>query len=501
MYRDLIIAGLIILLQGPSEAQNRTATEAWVTNRIEAVSNNLDNAAKQGINAHALRIDNPHETTPAQIGAVDATNHPAWITLADIPAQPTGPVVALCGTNGSEFVTLEPGDVLTLWRVVSTNAWKLAGTDTLLPIPFPLSDYDDGTWVVSMTESYAYVRVAFPGNSTYENNIDKSAYSLPFELWGTEGRMTNVVVTPATFTNLVSTGLTSQDLSNLVSRADLEASNRNLIQTYFVTSNAWFSVNFSNQTLSASIVSTNGTTNTVCVGGNGASVDPQALQAIRDEMNAGLSAKAPKAWGTLAPDGNPNPDPTFMTFMNSPATVFASGATWSSYGTYAVLCTPGSVAFASGTNGAFRIGPDSTNYFGYATGGSVTVGAVPDSIVIFGGGTPGGYAEIVYPYSGGDFPVIWFTPSLAIDFALQASPAWVDNLDGTATVTVPAESPAGFYKATTTSHFNNYFETAMPARFLRGVIGSPVLAPVVYDSTVEITAGGHTYRIPAQFVE
>ncbi len=190
-----------------------------------------------------------------------------------------------------------------------------------------------------------------------------------------------------------------------------------------------------------------------------------------------------------------------MTFINSPAAVFASGAQWSTYGTYAVLTATGTVAFASGGDGQFRLGPNSTNWFGYVGGGSVTVGAVPESLRVTGGGKTGGYAEIVYPYAGGDFPTLWFTPTLSLDFIDVAGAVWVDNLDGTATATVPAESPAGFWRATTTTVIDNYFKTTMPALFSGGVIGSTNSAPVVYDSVITISAGGKTYRIPAEEVQ
>ncbi|HRR34738.1 MAG TPA: hypothetical protein P5026_11600 [Kiritimatiellia bacterium] len=237
---------------------------------------------------------------------------------------------------------------------------------------------------------------------------------------------------------------------------------------------------------------------------SGDAFPPAATQTLWSailQLTHDLAAKGGRAWGRYAPDGSDNPDPDYMTFINSPAAVFASGAQWSTYGTYAVLTATGTVAFASGGDGQFRLGPNSTNWFGYVGGGSVTVGAVPESLRVTGGGKTGGYAEIVYPYAGGDFPTLWFTPTLSLDFIDVAGAVWVDNLDGTATATVPAESPAGFWRATTTTVIDNYFKTTMPALFSGGVIGSTNSAPVVYDSVITISAGGKTYRIPAEEVQ
>ena len=306
---------------------------------------------------------------------------------------------------------------------------------------------------------------------------------------------------PAAATNALA--LASNAWQQAVSaQSQIVAATNALVQTYLISSNAWITANWSNQTLSVSLVQTNGTTNVVSVGGNN-SIDPAATNLIWIALNQAVSsidAKADKAWGKYAPDGSLNPDADYMLWLNKPATLFASGCSWDTYGTYAVLLSTGTVAFASGTNGSFRVGPDSTNYFGYTTGGSVTVGAVADSINVVNGGQTNGYAEIAYLYSGGDFPVIWFTPSLGtVDFS-QLTGVWVNNLDGTATVTVPATSAGGFYKATTSATFSNYFLSTMPARFTGGVVGDTNSLPVLYNSILTITNGGHTYKMPAQRV-
>jgi len=275
-----------------------------------------------------------------------------------------------------------------------------------------------------------------------------------------------------------------------------------LVQTYLLGSNAWMIV--SNDVLRIWQISPTNSLQTNLLWQSGDAFPPAATQTLWSavlQLTQDLDAKGGRAWGNYAPDGSDNPDPAYMTFLNAPAAVFASGAQWSTYGTYAVLTATGTVAFASGGDGQFRIGPNSTNWFGYVQGGSVTVGAVPDSLAVTGGGETGGYAEIVYAYSGGDFPALWFTPSLSLDFTEVSGAVWVDNLDGTATATAPAESAGGFWFATTTVTLDNYFKSTMPARLDGGVVGSTNALPVVYDSVITISAGGKNYRIPAQEIE
>lgn len=207
------------------------------------------------------------------------------------------------------------------------------------------------------------------------------------------------------------------------------------------------------------------------------------------------------SWNEWAADGSANPEPDFMTMLNAPATLFASGFSWESSGAYSVLVQSGSVAYSTGTDsGSFHIGPNSTNYFGFRTGGSIVVGAKCKGFSIER--TPdGNVAHISYPYQGGDFPVLWYTPDFVkVDFAEQTGIAWVDNLDGTATATAPAIAEKGFWMATTTTKIDNIFETTMPAYFAGGVLANTNSAPIVFDEEYEWESGGVRYRIPVQRV-
>lgn len=368
---------------------------------------------------------------------------------------------------------------------------------TLSATNFPLRA--TGTGAYTGWADYGYAAGAITnGVGTYTTSTDLAAAISNALASYNPAAATNALAIARIATNAAAAAQSSAN-SNAVS---LAAATNLIIQTYLISSNAWITANWSNQTLQVSLVQTNGATNVVSVGGND-SIDPQATNLLWQAMsaaNAGIAGKADKAWGKYAPDGSANPDPDYMTFLNSAATLFASGCSWSSYGTYAVMTSSGTVAFSTGTNGMWRIGPDSTNYIGYVMGGSVTVGAVPDSIHVYAGGASNGYAEIDYAYSGGDYPALWFTPSLAVDFTLleSNSVAWVDNLDGTATATVPAATASGFWKATTSATFAYQFVSTMPARFDGGVMAGTNALPVVYDSVIEISSGGATYRVPAQ---
>lgn len=205
-------------------------------------------------------------------------------------------------------------------------------------------------------------------------------------------------------------------------------------------------------------------------------------------------------WNSYAADGTKNPEPEYMTMLNRPTTMFASGFSWQTSGAFSVLSQSGSVAFVAEDGGGFRLGPNSTNYFGFVTGGSIVVGANCDSFTIEDT-TGGKVAKITYPYTSGDFPTLWFSPDLSIDFAAQEGIVWVDNMDGTCTATAPATGESGFWYATTVKSVNSIFKSTMPARFLGGVIATMNDSPVVYDSVIEIQQGGSTYRLPAEAVK
>ena len=222
----------------------------------------------------------------------------------------------------------------------------------------------------------------------------------------------------------------------------------------------------------------------------------QSIAALQGTVSSFESALAgiTRDWGSYAPDGSVNPDSDYMLYINRPATVWASGFQWSTSGGHAVLSTTGMVAFAVGDSGEMRIGPgDGTNYFGFVQGGSVEVGASAEGITV-----AGEVATILYPYESGDFPVLWFTVDLAIPFEPMTGVVWVDNEDGTATVTAPATTPRGFWRATTSATYTAEFRSTMPARFTGGVFGATNQVPVIYDSTIQISSGGKTYRIPAE---
>lgn len=280
-------------------------------------------------------------------------------------------------------------------------------------------------------------------------------------------------------------------------RDEIVGATNALVQTYLLGTNAWMSI--SNQTLTI-WRETNGVpaalwSSAESEGGGG--IDPTFTNAVW----LALADKADRAWGQYAPDGSVNPDPAYMTFLNAPATMHASGYQWATYGAYSVMAESGAVAFEAGADGSARWGLDlQTNYVGFVCGGSVIVGARAGAITVTDGGTTNGIAEIVYPYTSGDFPALWYAPSLDVAFAVQSGVVWVDNEDGTATVTAPATTPKGFWYASTTTQIDVIFDVRPPALLSGGVIGATNVLPVVYDSTITISSGGKTYRIPAEEV-
>lgn len=281
-------------------------------------------------------------------------------------------------------------------------------------------------------------------------------------------------------------------------RADIEGATNTLVQTYLLGTNAWMTI--SNQTLTI-WRTVDGISSSLWSSAESDGSGDEFDMAFIDALWTALGGKADKAWGKCAPDGSSNPDPEFMTYMNAPATMHASGYQWATSGAYSVLAQSGAVAFESGTDGEARWGLDlHTNYVGFVRGGSVIVGARAGAITVTDGGTTNGIAEIVYPYTSGDFPSLWFAPTLDVPFVVLEGVVWVDNEDGSATVTAAATTPKGFWYATTTITYDVIFDIRPPARLTGGVIGATNAAPVVYDSTINVTSGGKTYRIPAEEV-
>ena len=280
--------------------------------------------------------------------------------------------------------------------------------------------------------------------------------------------------------------------------SDLDAATNHLVATYLLGTNAWMTV--SNQTLTI-WRTIDGVSSSLWSSAESEVAGDEIDLSFTNALMSALSAKADKAWGQYAPDGSPNPDPAYMTFLNAPATMHASGFQWATYGAYSVMAESGAVAYESGADGTARWGLDlQTNYVGFIRGGSMIVAAKAGAINVTGGGTTNGIAEIDYPYTSGDFPALWFAPALDVPFSVQTGVVWIDNEDGTATVNAPATTPKGFWYATTTVSYDVIFDIRPPARLTGGVFGTTNAAPVVYDSVIEIESDGKTYRMPAQEV-
>jgi hypothetical protein len=500
-----------------NEAAARASADAALNLRIDGIAESGTGSASAAMSGSALRLVSADSNWwvsvlggTATLLRVTWTNAPsdAALVMWDSAMSPTYGAVTLTRA-GSRWEAYGQDDIY--WYVGDIYAegyYRAAAYNTESDTPhyYSLVPYDTTTWPKSYAQPGARTgwvdRVIAAVSSTNTVGTYVTSAALAAALAG---------FNPAAATNALAVASNAFALAQAAAtRAQLDAATNALVRLYFVSTNAWIGVDYSNATVSVSMLSTNGATNTVTVGAAEAGIDPeatnllwQALNSGLSGLNSGLAGKADKAWGKYAPDGAANPDPAYMTFLNAPATWFASGCSWATSGAYAVLTTPGAVAFESGGDGALRIGPDGTNWFGYITGGSVIVGAVPESFTVYDGGTQFGSASITYDYDGGAMPSLWFAPSLEVGFTLlePGSVFWTDNLNGTATVHAPALSPAGFYKATTLATFSSVFTTTMPARFSGGVFGATNATPVIYDSTVTITSGGHTYRIPAQLAD
>lgn len=277
-----------------------------------------------------------------------------------------------------------------------------------------------------------------------------------------------------------------------------------LPSSYVTSPNAWFTVdeektltwfNVSEDTASTNIV----WQSTELPEGTPDAASTNALWTAVNN-NKLLAESGIKNWGNYAPDGTDNPEPDYMLFVNKPAMVVGSGIHFETSGAYSVMCTDGAVAFANnGEDGSVRFGLNSENYISIVQGGSVLVGAVANSINM---DTENEIVTIEYPYGGGDFPVLYFTPTLANDFTLVESPVWVDLGNGFAQVSIStANTESGFFKAMTSVQTSASFQVPIPSKLDGGLITSDPLNPIVFDTTLIIEQNGKKYRVPAQLVE
>ena len=204
------------------------------------------------------------------------------------------------------------------------------------------------------------------------------------------------------------------------------------------------------------------------------------------------------SWANYDAQGADNPDPDVV-MLNRAYTAIGSGFHWASSGGHYCLCSSGSVAYLADAGGSLRLfGNSISNYVGIVAGGVVTVGARASGFAV-----DGGVASITYSWSGGAHPTIYGAATLSGPWSEMTSAVWVDDAEaGTATASFPADGNSFFYKATTTAQLGEHLESTLPAYLPGGVMTrANDLDPVVFDSAITITSGGHTYRIPAQLVE
>lgn len=277
-----------------------------------------------------------------------------------------------------------------------------------------------------------------------------------------------------------------------------------LPSSYITSPNAWFSVDETKTLRWHNVSEDSSQTNIVWqstalpLGTPDAASTNAIWEAIAN--NKLLAEAGVKNWGNYAPDGSKNPEPEYMVYVNKPALVVGSGIHFETSGAYSVMVTDGAIAFANnGKDGSIRWGLNSTDYISIVQGGSIIVGAKANSIEM---DAENEIVTIQYPYFGGDFPVLYFTASLNVEFSVVENPVWVDLGNGFAEVSIStAGTTAGFFKAMTSVQTSAVFESNIPLKANKGIIVNDPLNPIVFDSVIEIESNGKKYKVPAQLVE
>lgn len=212
-----------------------------------------------------------------------------------------------------------------------------------------------------------------------------------------------------------------------------------------------------------------------------------------------------KAWGRYAPDGSANPDTNNVVFLNSPTVMFAGGYEWQSVWLgdqcISVLTQSKSAVTASGEGSSFRIGPSSTNWFGFVDTKSSLEPCRTNGIRVY---PVAGTVEMDYDYDGSSYPKVYWSTDLKTPF-VEYDPSvltWrTDTSSGASvcTVTVPNEgNKAMFFYAKTEKKGLTAFRSTMPAWTEGTVIDKGTYQEVApaYNSTYVFTNGTDVITIP-----
>lgn len=201
---------------------------------------------------------------------------------------------------------------------------------------------------------------------------------------------------------------------------------------------------------------------------------------------AAVEAKyAPKAWGSHTDKGSTNVIPNSV-YMTSPETYFGGGTEFQRVavgsGAVSVLVDRGALAKTTGEPGTFRFqDAGGTNYFGFVKSDSYTIGCRTDGISVGAGNAITLRYDVIM--SGEDVPVVYWKQQLE-----SATPwAQLNNPDGTAADGAPYSvtwlqdggsyyatvncggSPSGFFVAETSVAGDVVWETNMKARLGGGI--------------------------------
>ena len=206
------------------------------------------------------------------------------------------------------------------------------------------------------------------------------------------------------------------------------------------------------------------------------------------QSNATLLAEAdrkyaPKAWGSHTDKGTTNVIPNSV-YMTSPETYFGGGTEFQRVavgsGAVSVLVDRGALAKTTGEPGTFRFqDAGGTNYFGFVKSDSYTIGCRTDGISVGAGNAITLRYDVIM--SGEDVPVVYWKQQLE-----SATPwAQLNNPDGTAADGAP-------YAVTWLQDGGSYSATVncggSPSGFF--VAETSVAGDVVWETNMKARLGG-----------
>ncbi len=224
------------------------------------------------------------------------------------------------------------------------------------------------------------------------------------------------------------------------------------------------------------------------------------LRVINSEAgtNLWISSEA-HDWGSYLPTGADNPNPYDAVVINRKLSILPDKHEWSAVGaSYVLTCENATFTAESGEASTTWTFCDGSR-MQWVAESSAVVGAMATAI-------SGDETHLYIDYAAkadAATLALYRADSPNGTYSVYTNVTWTQTDAATRRATIPyGNNMSGFFRAQVAETYPAHVLHENAQLFEGGIMtSSDDSNPVIYDSTVEITVGGHTYRIPAQLVE